>query len=81
MDFVSQIVKVERKKMEEKIVNVKSKSLVGLKEKLLCLSIDEVCKHALVLDSIVLNLAMQLEISYSVVPPCKVNKVFLGSIR
>jgi len=41
VDLVSQIVKDERKKMEEKSVNVKSKSLVGLKEKLLCLSIDD----------------------------------------
>lgn len=38
---MSQMVKVERKRMEEKIVNEKTKSLVGLKEKLLCLSIDE----------------------------------------
>jgi len=36
---VSQVVKVERKRTEEKIVNEKTKSLVGLKEKLLCLSI------------------------------------------
>ena len=39
---MSQIVKVERKRMEEKIVKEKTKSLVGLKEKLLCLSIDEI---------------------------------------
>ena len=39
---MTQIVKVERKTMEEKIVNEKTKSLVGLREKLLCLSIDEV---------------------------------------
>lgn len=38
---MSQRVKVERKKIDEKIVNEKSKSLVGLKEKLLCLSIEE----------------------------------------
>jgi hypothetical protein len=47
VDLVSQIVKVERKKIEEKIVKVKSKSLVGLKEKLLCLSIDEVCYESM----------------------------------
>ena len=41
--MVSQVVKVERKRTEEKIVNEKTKSLVGLKEKLLCLSIDEKC--------------------------------------
>jgi len=32
-------VKVERKRMEEKIMNEKTKRLVGLKEKLFCLSI------------------------------------------
>ena len=41
--FVLKVVKVERKRMEEKIVKEKTKSLVGLKEKLLCLSIDEKC--------------------------------------
>jgi len=38
---VRQVVKVERKRIKENIVNEKTKSLLGLKEKLLCLSIAQ----------------------------------------
>lgn len=40
-NFWTQNVKEIRKMTEEQIVNEKNRSLVGLKEKLLCLSIDE----------------------------------------